>query len=681
MRKSRIGAAWALGLIATSFVTGSASAEELALRRVMLSTGGVGYFEHEAKVSGDAELTFDVRLDQVSDVLKSLLAVDPQGRLGQASLPGRAPLSEFFRDLPFSQEDLSSTVSLLRALRGQLVRVSVHGATVEGRIVSVTDETVSLGEGKGTIVRHRLSLLTPTGMRQIVLEEADQIDIVDARLRSQVEQALAALAAHAAADRRTITIDVHGQGERTVRVGYVVGAPLWKATYRLVLPEREGEARLEGWALLENMSGQDWNHVDLSVASGNPVTLRQAVYEAYFVNRPEVPVEVLGRRLPPVDVGAVPEAEISSGALGDGRVMHRGFMAAPSAADALNFEAQPAEGAGAPEAPPIAEPTEGATQVVFHFPEPVDLPRGQSLLVPIVSESIPIERVSWYRYDVDARNPLASVRLMNETETGLPPGILSIYENAAANEPISFVGDARLGALPAGEDRLVSYAVDLDVGVDREEKTAQVVTGAKIARGVLEVRRVERRTTTYTIKGAADEDRVLVVEHPRIQGFSLAAPTEGVIGTTDTHVRIRREVPKGQTVRLDAVLERPIEQSIVIGSITAQELGVLLASTEMSAEVRAALEHVAELQRTLASREQALALLRTERQTLVADQERLRKNLASAPQGSELHTRYLTALASTEDRIGETDRSIDAAEAAVRVARDELADYIANLSI
>ncbi|HVK68603.1 MAG TPA: hypothetical protein VM694_29290, partial [Polyangium sp.] len=164
-------------------------------------------------------------------------------------------------------------------------------------------------------------------------------------------------------------------------------------------------------------------------------------------------------------------------------------------------------------------------------------------------------------------------------------------------------------------------------------------------------------------------------------GFTLTAPTEGVIGATDTHDRIRREVPAGQTVTLEAVLERPIEQSIVIGSITAQELGVLLASTEMSAEVRAALEHVAELQRTLASREEALALLRTERQTLVSDQDRLRRNLASSPQGSDLHTRYLAALASTEDRIGEIDRTIDTAEAAVRVAREELADYIANLSI
>ncbi|MRG95568.1 DUF4139 domain-containing protein [Polyangium spumosum] len=680
MRKSRIGAAWALGLIATSFVAEGASAEELALRRVMLSTGGVGYFEHEARVTGNAELTLDVRLDQVSDVLKSLLAVDEQGRLGQASLPGRAPLSEFFRDLPFSQEDLSSTASLLRALRGQMLRVSAHGATMEGRLVAVTEEKVSLGEGQGTIVRHRLSLLTATGMRQVVLEQADQIEIVDARLRAQVEGALAAIAEHAAQDRRTISIDVAGQGERVVRVGYVVAAPLWKATYRLVVPEaEEGEARIEGWALLENMSGQDWNDVELSVASGNPVTLRQAIYEAYFVNRPEVPVEVLGRRLPPVDVGVVPDAEEKSEE--DARRVMRGYMAAPSAADSVMLEAQPVGGAMA-EVPSIATPAEGATQVVFRFPEPVDLARGQSLLVPIVSDTIPVERVSWYRHDVDARNPLASVRLVNESGTGLPPGVLAIYEDAEeAGEPLSFVGDARLGALPEGEDRLVSYAVDLDVRVDREEKFAQFVAGARIARGVLEVRRVERRTTTYEIKGATDEPRVLVVEHPRIPGFTLTSPTEGVLGTTETHVRIRREVPAGQTVAMDVVLERPIEQSIVIGSITPQELGVVLSSTELSANMRSALEQVAELQKTLASREQALALLRSERQRLVSDQDRLRRNLAASPQGSELHTRYLTALAATEDRIGEIDRSIDAAEAAVRVAKEELADYIGSLTI
>ncbi len=681
MRQSRIRAAWALGIMATSSLAASASAEELALRRVMLSSGGVGYFEHEAKVTGYAELTLDVRLDQVDDVLKSLLAIDERGRLGQASLPGRAPLSEIFRDLPFSLDDLSSQAALLRALRGQMVRVTAHGAIVEGRIVSVTEETISLGEGLGTIKRHRLALLTATGLRQIVVEEATQIDIVDARLRAEVERALTAVATHAAADRRTISIDVRGQGERLVRVGYVVGAPLWKATYRLVVPEGEGEARIEGWALLENMSGQDWNGVELSVTSGNPVTLRQAIYESYFVNRPEVPVDVLGRMLPPVDVGIVPDAEAAEGGGGSIPTPWGYRRAAPSGADMMMREAPPGEGSPVAGLPPIAEAAEGTTQVVFRFPEPVDLPRGQSLLVPIVQDTIPVERVSWYRQDIHARNPFASVRLVNETGTGLPPGVLSIYEDAPAALPIAFVGDARLGALPAGEDRLLSYAIDLEMRVDREEKIAQMITGATIARGVLQVRRVERRTTAYTIKGATDEARVLVVEHPRIQGFELVAPTEGVMGTTATHVRLRREVPAGQTVVLSAVLERPIEQSIVIGSITSQELGVLLAGTELSAEVRAALERVAELQRTFASREQTLAALRSERQTLVADQDRLRRNLAAAPQGSELSGRYLTALAATEDRLGELDRSIGAAEASVRVAREELADFIANLSI
>jgi hypothetical protein len=94
----------------------SAAAEGLRLKRVMLSTGGVGYFEHEAVIEGDAELELDVRLDQVDDVLKSIVVYDDQGGVGSVSLPGRAPLAQVFRDLPFPRAALESLVALLNAL-------------------------------------------------------------------------------------------------------------------------------------------------------------------------------------------------------------------------------------------------------------------------------------------------------------------------------------------------------------------------------------------------------------------------------------------------------------------------------------------------------------------------------------------------------------------------------------
>ncbi|MBK3801862.1 hypothetical protein GAY33_22060, partial [Azospirillum brasilense] len=290
----------------------------LALKRVLLSTGGVGYFEHEARVSGDAALTLEVRRDQVDDVLKSIVVYDDRGGIGTVDLPGQEPLETAFRELPFTPQDLASPTALLNAMKGAEVQTSGSRA-VSGRLLSVTEEYTQLPNGGGTVTRNRVSLMTAEGLRQLVLEETDSLRFADPRVQAQLDSALAAVAGAAGKERRRLTIrttapQADAGAERTVRVAYVVAAPLWKATYRLTLPESApgsakgaegGTGDLQGWAVLENLSGDDWKGVELSVASGNPVTFRQALYSAYFVNRPEVPVEVLGRVLPPPDEGSV----------------------------------------------------------------------------------------------------------------------------------------------------------------------------------------------------------------------------------------------------------------------------------------------------------------------------------------------------------------------------------------
>ena len=671
MKHVRGAGALILGSILSSSAA-PAAAQEPPLRRILLSTGGVGYFEHEAEVTGNATLSIDVRLDQVSDVLKSLVVFDGQGHLGRATLPGREPLAEVFRDLPFSMDDLASPASLLRALRGTTIRLTVNASVMEGRIVSVTDETTSLADGRTTLLRHRLTLMGATGLRQALIEEASAIEIVDPNLRAQVERALGAIASNNERERRSIAIDVEGKGKRTVNVGYVVAVPLWKATYRLVLPDQQRKAEMEGFAVLENMSGQDWNGVDLTVASGNPVTFRQALYDSYFVTRPEVPVEVFGRILPPIDPGMIGAAEKKArGGLSS-------FMlrspAQPPMAESLSEDVA---------VTPPAEPTEseeGTTSVMFHFPEPIDLARGEVMLAPILHRELPAERVSVFRRDVNKTNPMASVRIVNDSETSLPPGAIALYE-MQQNRELAFVGDARLGPLPMGEDRLLQYAADLEVRVDVEDKAAQVISGAAVDRGVLVVRRVDRRQTTYRVVGPTDEARSMIIEHPRMAGFRLLSPMTGLLGDTPTHHRLALEVPAGKTVAFDVLLERPIEERISIVGMGGPELGTFLLATEIPQAVRDALKQVATLQRTIAGRQQALAALESERATVVAEQARLRANLAAVGADNDLRTRYLTALGDTEDRLAALDQAIGVAKEAVKVAREELEQFIATLSI
>ena len=130
-----------LGVVLIVAAASGAGASDLALKRVMLSSGGVGYFEYEATVEGDASLTVDVPLDQVDDVLKSLVVYDTSGRAGEITLPGREPLAKSFADLPFDQSALDSATALLNALQGAEIRIA-GTKPLAGRLIHAEDAAV-----------------------------------------------------------------------------------------------------------------------------------------------------------------------------------------------------------------------------------------------------------------------------------------------------------------------------------------------------------------------------------------------------------------------------------------------------------------------------------------------------------------------------------------------------------
>ncbi len=189
-------------------------------------------------------------LDQVDDVLKSLVVYDAGGSAGEITLPGREPLTQSFVDLPFDRAALNSETDLLNALQGAEIRVAAPKA-ITGRLVHVDEETEH-GAGGVALTRTRVSVLTDAGLQQFVVQDVDAIAFADPALQRQVETALSRIAAYRATGRRQLTLSLHGAGPRTVRVGYVVAMPLWKATYRLSLPPdpqgRDGPAARLGGA-------------------------------------------------------------------------------------------------------------------------------------------------------------------------------------------------------------------------------------------------------------------------------------------------------------------------------------------------------------------------------------------------------------------------------------------------
>ena len=693
--------------VALAILPAQAASGDLRLERVMLSTGGVGYFEYAAEIEGDAELALKVSLDQVDDVMKSIVVYDDAGGVGQVRLPGREPLAQAFRDLPFQPEVLDSPAALLNALQGARVRAT-GDADVEGRILRARPETVSLPDGLGTTVHHRVSVITPDGMRQFILEQAETVAFVDPVLQAQVDQALEAIAQHRVQDSRTLTILAEGTGKRSIRVGYVIAVPLWKSSYRLNLAPagEEGPARLRGWAHVDNLSGQDWNGVELTLVSGNPVTFRQALYSAYFVDRPEVPVEVLGRVLPRLDRGVIASAERDEAGTG-GQAFEQDFRAqqrlAMGRVEGVLAEAEEpalsntqvadmaatAPSAAAPlsarrptslAAMVAAQAKEATTQVVFRVPQPVTVANGQSLMVPVADRKVPGERLALYQPATHKLHPLAAVHLANDSETGLPPGSLTLYEGAVDDAP-TYVGDARLSVLPSGDERLVSYALDQKVRIDREQKGDQRILKGRINKGLLEVTFTDEQTTLYRFKGPAREPRRVLIEQPVQPGWKIVAPGPQSVELTDAHYRIRKDLAADSEATVEVTLQRERVQSIQLVQLTARQIVAYTKTGELDAKLRAAIAKLGDLRHAVDQRQRRLDQLDQGRTRIFEEQRRIRDNLGRIPSNSDLHRRYIKKLGQQEDALEGLDRDTVAAQAELDAAQDALTDYIAGLEI
>lgn len=658
------------------FTATPAFAADLTLKRVMLSSAGVGYFEYEAEVDGPATLGLDVPLDQVDDVLMSLVVFDSVGGVGTVELPGRDTTHATFGNVPFGPEALRSALDYLNSLQG--VEVTVQGPRpMTGRIVRAERVTEALpvppGQPQTAVQRTRVTLLGTEGMRQFVLEDADSIQVSDPELRTHIAQALESLRREANQSVRHVTLRSTGSGHRTVRVGYVAAAPLWKSSYRLVLPAKDGDpARLQGWAVLENQSGADWDGVALTLQYGNPVTFRQAIYRSYYVQRPEVPVEILGRILPSVDTRARPAEFAPQKAAAPAGAAR--MLAAPAPAAVP----PPAQAEVMAQAADQVQAAEGAEETIFPIPTPVVLAAGHTASVPIIDRSIPAERVVLaVGNDV---HPLSAIRIANDTGASIPAGVLTLYDASGA---ATFAGDARLGGLPAGERRLLSFAQDLRTTVERVSSGETTLASLTAAQGVLHITMRQREVLKVTITAPANEPRRLLLEIPKEgdRTLTLAGGPIAGIDETATAWRVPLTLKSGEVRTLTAYIDRMEREQTALLADDAQVLVRLLNEQALTPAARAALQRLAALRQDEAAKRQTVSQLKAQHAAILQDEDRIRRNLAAVAPNDALHARLTRALDADETKLDQLNQAIEQANAAADKAHQALAEAAAALKL
>jgi hypothetical protein len=391
-----------------------------------------------------------------------------------------------------------------------------------------------------------------------------------------------------------------------------------------------------------------------------------------FADRPEVDVTTATRLVPRTD-----DADEEPRTL---RRKAAAPAAARAAAPAAGRSAAPLQAQIAQTAPAATtvEAEEAATQLLYRFPGKLSLATGHTMMVPFVDREVTAARTWLYQPDTSARRPLAAVRVRNDSDSGLPAGIVTTYD-ASADGDVNFVGDAQLPLLPRGAVKFVTFALDAKTDIRREDKGVLRTVLGKAVNGVLTLTTRSRHTIAYEVTAPADEGREIVVEEPRIDGWKPTAESKDV---EETPTRFRHKIiaAKGQTTKATLSIERIDSETVALTSLGAE--AILARIRGLQTESAALKDTVAKLGTIVADINKARSQrtqLDAELKKIGEDQERIRRNLQSVGQGSDLGRQYVETLRKQEERLADiarADQALEADIAAKRLAAEKLAGQL-----
>src|SRR5213080_1082621 len=271
--------------------------QTLPIRRVILYSNGVAYIERRGTVTGHAEIDLSFKQSQVDDVLKSMVVLDlGQGRIGAVSYNSSAPPAARLADIPFSvapgtqNENQGGLAGVLTQLQGAHVIVATANRTATGSVLTVEERKSQIDANKPPSITHALVIASENGeLMSFDLADVRSVKLVDEGARRDVGEFANATASARRRDAKTIVVSSDGSGSREMLVSYTVAAPIWKTTYRVVL-DSTGKPFFQGWAIVDNVSEEDWNNISLSLVSGSPVSFIQQIQKPFYRYRPVVPM-------------------------------------------------------------------------------------------------------------------------------------------------------------------------------------------------------------------------------------------------------------------------------------------------------------------------------------------------------------------------------------------------------
>lgn len=624
-----------------------AVAADLPIREVILYKHGVGYFERAGELRAGETARLDFKASDMNDVLKSLTIVDRNGGvIGGVRYDAAEALDKRLQDFPFAIDRQASLAAFLDQMKGARLELRLGSDTLAGTIVSARTSKPD----EKTPERETVVLLTDSGeIRTLDLGAASSVKLSDPKLQGLLRDYLTVLSGARSKDHRSVYIDAGttaaGTATRQLSASYMTPSAVWKSSYRLIFGP-QAEATLEGWAIVDNTSGEDWTNVKLSVVSGRPISFITQLYEPRYVQRPTAELAENQPVAPIVLQGGI--------AAGRGGAANRAFAAAPAAArEALaDSVLLKTESGQASSIAPTTDTRDLGELFEYSFSSPVSVKQGESAMLPFLQQKIGARKLLIYMESFGL-HPMNAAEIANSTGKTLDGGPITVYDANA------YAGEALVETLKAGDKRLITYGIDLGARVTTAFDSSKAnIREIHFTRGVLTTRNAVEETKTYTIKNVDPRRKTVIIEHKQRPGYKLldGKPSE----TTADAYRFEVNVGGNATETFAVREERVYDQTISITSITPDVIATFLQNKALSEAGRRQLDQIAQKKREIAANDGQIRQAQADLNSLTQDEERQRRNIES-----------LRNVAGQQDLVQQYARQLAAAEVKLAGLRDQ----------
>ena len=626
---------------------------ELPVTQVTLYKHGVGFFERSGRLAAGESARLDFTAAEMNDVLKSLTIEETGGgRITGLRYDSMDLLTHTLSAFPFQIGKSEPLSGMLDRLKGERLELkfgndTVAGVVVNGRMIS------------GPAEHEQLTLLLDSGdLRNVDLGAASSIRFSDPRLQLQFREYLTAVAAARSQEKRSVYIDSTDAKEREVKASYMVPAPVWKSSYRLIFGG-SGQPVLEGWAIVDNTTSEDWTKVQLSLVSGRPISFVSQLYAPKYVDRPGAELADDRAARPVVHSGALDAKDAAALAMRAQSGVQQQFLR--QAKSVAGF----AE-ANMPAAPPLpaASPSSIVADAMaqdlgelfeYRIAQPVTIRRNESAMLPFLQQPIEARKLLIYS-DHSSTHPTDAAELVNATGKTLDGGPITIYDGGA------YGGEALMETLKSGDRRLISYAVDLGTRISEAFGSKQaVVREIHLNRGILTTRVAAEETRTYTVHNVDPKAKSLIIEHPVRPGYELLNQT-ATRKTADAY-RFEIQLAPGATREFPVQEERVYSESTSVSSLTPDVLLSYVANRSLSEADRRQLKQISDQKKLVADNAQAIQDAARQIQEAASDESRIRQNIGS-----------LNSVSGQQQLVQTYARQLDASEQQLAGLRDRQAE-------